>query len=215
MEKIEKKINGFIGAAMGSMGVMILLGLVFVLAPGFMLGILRWGITILLLLTGAGMIARDMQTGRFFSIFSTSLMGIFLIIMGIVVALHPETLAIVTIALGAYMIINSFMSLSVASNIKGTSAYAWALLSNIIGLICGIIMIIHPGASSEAIIMLAGVILIIYGVSGLIDALIIKSKIDEVKKGYKNAKKTAKMLLEDAKEAEVVEKKSTKKTGKK
>ncbi len=205
MEKVEKKINGFLGAAMGTMVVMTLLGLVFVLAPGFMLSILRWGITILLLGAGITMIARDMQTGRMFSLFSTSLLGVFLVIMGIIIAIYPETLNVVTIVIGAYMILNSFMQLSVASKIKGSSAYNAALITNLIGLICGIIMIVRPGDSNEAIITIAGIVLMIYGISGLIDTFILKTKIDHVKETVKEAKKETKKLVEDIKEAEVVE----------
>lgn len=211
MDKIEKKINGFLGAAMGSMAMMILLGLVFALAPGFMISIMRWGIAIILLLSGAAMIARDMQSGKIFSIFSTSLMGVFLVLMGIIVAIYPETLNIITIAFGVYMILSSFMQISLASRIRGTgNAYNVAIITNLIGLICGVIMIVRPGDSNEAIVTIAGILLIIYGISGLIDTFILKSKIDQVKKTVKEVKKDAKRLADDIKEAEIVDKKSKK-----
>ncbi len=211
MEQIEKKINSFLGAAMGSMAMMILLGLVFALAPGFMISIMRWGIAIILLLSGAAMIARDMQSGKIFSIFSTSLMGVFLVLMGIIVAIYPETLNIITIAFGVYMILSSFMQISLASRIRGTgNAYNVALVTNLIGLICGVIMIVRPGDSNEAIVTIAGILLIIYGISGLIDTFILKSKIDQVKKTVKEVKKDTKRLVDDIKEAEIVDKKSKK-----
>ena len=211
MDKIEKKINGFLGAAMGSMAMMILLGLVFALAPGFMISIMRWGIAIILLLSGAAMIARDMQSGKIFSIFSTSLMGVFLVLMGIIVAIYPETLNIITIAFGVYMILSSFMQISLASRIRGTgNAYNVAIITNLIGLICGVIMIVRPGDSNEAIVTIAGILLIIYGISGLIDTFILKSKIDQVKKTVKEVKKDTKRLVDDIKEAEIVDKKSKK-----
>jgi len=215
MEKIEKKINGFLGAAMGSMAIMIVLGLIFVIAPGFTLNILHWGITIILLLTGIAMIARDMSNGSIFSLFSTGLMGIFLVLMGIIIAIYPETLNIVTIAFGVYMILSSFMQISIASRIKGTSAYTASLITNLIGLLCGVIMIVRPGDSNEAIITIAGILLVIYGISGLVDTFILKSKIDNIKKTVKEVKKDAKRLVEDVKEAEVVEEKPSKSSTKK
>ena len=211
MEKIEKKVNGFLGAAMGSMAVMILIGLAFLLAPGLMLGMLRWGLAIILIIAGIAMVSRDMSTGRIFSLFSTSLLGIFFILMGIIIAIHPETINIVTIAFGVYMILNSVIQLSIASRIRGTRSYNTALVTNVIGLVCGIIMIIHPGTSNEVVIMIAGALLIIYGISGLVDTFILKSKIDTVKENVKKASKTAKTLLDDVKEAEVVEDKDDKK----
>jgi uncharacterized membrane protein HdeD (DUF308 family) len=211
MEKVEKKINGFLGAAMGSMLVMTVLGLVFVLAPGFMLSILHWGITVLLLAIGIAMIARDTQTGRMFSLFSTSLLGMVLVLAGIIIAIYPETLNIFTIAFGAYMILNSFMQLSVASRIKGSSAYTAALVTNLIGLVCGIIMIVRPGDSNEAIITIAGIVLMVYGISGLIDTFILKTKIAAVKDTVKEAKKEVKHLVDDIEEAEIVDEKKSKK----
>ena len=215
MEAIEKKINGFLGAAIGTTLIMTLLGLVFFLFPGTMLAIMQTAISILLIAIGVFMIARDMQTGRVFSLFSTSLLGIFLVIMGIIIAIYPQTLNIITIAFGVYMILNSVMQLNLASQIRGSTAYNVALFSNIIGLICGVIMIVHPGDTNEAIVMIAGVVLMIYGISGLVDTFILKSKIDTVKKTVKETvketKKSAKHLLEDAKEAEVVDKKPKKK----
>lgn len=215
MEKIEKKINGFLGAAMGSMAVMIIIGLAFLLAPGLMLSMLRWGLAVILMVAGIAMITRDMSTGRVFSLFSTSLVGIFFILMGIIIAIHPETINIVTIAFGVYMILSSVMHLSLASRIKGTKAYNTALTTNIIGLVCGIIMIIHPGTSNEVVIMIAGALLIVYGISGLVDTFILKSKIDNVKENVKKATKDTKTLLNDVKEAEIVDKKDNEEDSKK
>ena len=219
MDKIEKKINGFLGAAMGSMAGMILIGLLFAIMPGFMISIMRWGIAIILILAGAAMIARDMQSGKIFSIFSTSLMGVFLVLMGIIVAIYPETLNIITIAFGVYMILNSFMQISLASRIRGAgNAYNVALVTNLIGLICGVIMIVRPGDSNEAIVTIAGILLIIYGVSGLVDTFILKTKIDKVKKNVKEAakeaKKDVKELVDDIEEAEIVEANDEKKAEK-
>lgn len=205
MEQIEKKINGFLGAAMGSMLTMILIGIAFVVAPGFMLSIMRWGIAIILLAAGATMIARDMKSGRVFSIFSTSLTGIFLVLIGIIVAIYPETLNIITIVFGVYMILNSFMQLSLASRVKGSNAYNAMLVTNLIGLVCGVIMMVRPGDSNEAIVTIAGLLLIVYGISGLVDTCILKSKIDDVKKSVKKVKKDAKRLADDVKEAEIVD----------
>jgi len=205
MGKIEKKINGFLGIAMGSMIVMFAIGLFFAIAPALVLKILRWGITMLLLGSGIILIARDMVSKNGFSLISTSVVGVFFILMGLIIAMYPETLHIVTISFGVYMIINSFIQLSAASKIKGTSAYNAALITNIIGLVCGIIMIVRPGDSNEVVIMIAGIVLMVYALSGLLDTWILKTKIDVVKEEVKKAKKDTKNLLEDAKEAEIVE----------
>jgi uncharacterized membrane protein HdeD (DUF308 family) len=209
MEAIEKKLNGFLGAAIGTTLVMTAIGAFFFIFPGVMLAIMQTVISLLLIAAGIILIARDMQSGKIFSLFSTSLMGIFLVIMGIVIAIYPQTLYLITIAFGVYMILNSVMQLNLASQIRGTKAYNVALVTNVIGLICGVIMIVHPGGTDEVIIMVAGAVLMVYGISGLIDTFILKSKIDKVKDAFKGAakatKKKSEKLLEDANEAEIVE----------
>lgn len=214
MDAIEKKIKGFLGAAFGTTLVMILLGLIFVMFPGLMLSLMQITISLVLIAIGIIMISRDMQSGRVFSLFSTSLLGIFLVIMGIIIAIYPQTLNVVTIAFGVYMILNSVMQLNIANNIKGTKAYNVALTTNIIGLLCGVIMIIHPGDTNEAIVIIAGIVLIIYGVSGFIDTFILRNKINAAKESVKNSnantKKDTKKMIENATEAEVVDKKEEK-----
>lgn len=214
MEVIEKKIKSFMCAAAGSMIAMIVLGLIFALAPGFTLSVLHWGIALLCIIAGIIMIADDAENGLAFSIFSTSILGIFLVLMGIIIAIYPQTINIVTIAFGVYMIISSIMQLRIAENIKGTSAYVGAVITNVICLLCGIIMIIHPGESNEVIIMIAGISMMVYGVAGLIDAAILKSRVNDIKKNVKKVKKEVDKLADSAEEGEVVDKKSDKKTKK-
>ncbi len=215
MENIEKKLNGFLGAAVSTAFVMTILGLIFVLFPGLMLSIMQAAISIVLISLGIFMIARDMNKGAVFNIFSTSLLGIFFVILGLIVALYyQQALSIITIAVGVYMILNSVMHLNIANQIRGTKAYNVTLLSNIIGVICGVLMIVHPGETNEAIVMIVGFILMVYGVSGLVDTFILKKKIDAVKdtvkKAAKETKKAAKSLIDEAKEAEIVDKKDEK-----
>ena len=208
MEKIEQKINGYIRALMGGTGMLILLGVVFFVFPGFILSILRWGMAVILFLIGAGVIARAMSRGR-----STgTVTGIIFVLLGLLIATHPETLNIVMIVLGLYMIITSVSSLVFMQNVKNPTIHTLSIVSSVIGLVCGVIMFVHPGESTEAMLQIAGIILCVYGVSGLIEMITVKVKFDDVMTGFKTAKKTANKMLEDAKEAEIVEKKSKKKS---
>jgi hypothetical protein len=66
-------------------------------------------------------------------------------------------------------------------------------------------MMVRPGDSNEAIVTIAGLLLIVYGISGFVDTCILKSKVDDVKKSVKKVKKDAKRLTDDVKEAEIVD----------
>lgn len=208
MEKIERKINSFIGMTIGASAILIALGLVFFMFPLAILDILRWIMVVILVASGLGAVFRSAARGGSFGI----IVGIIFFMLGLLIAMHPETLNIVMIILGLYMIINSISSMLFMSDAKSTKAYTYSMISSIIGLVCGLILFIHPGASTEMIMQIAGVLLMIYGVSGVIEGLTIKSRVDDVKDSFKTAKKNVKSLLNDAEEAEVVEKKTAKKS---
>jgi len=206
MEKIEQKINGFIGMTIASTLILTALGLVFFILPGTILNVLRWIMVAILVTTGFGMILRSASRNGSAGI----VVGIIFFMLGLLIAMHPETLNIVMIILGLYMIITSVSSLLFMQNMRNTTVYTMTIISNIIGLICGVILFAHPGESTEMIMQIAGVLMMIYGISGLIEAMTIKARVDDVKENFKTAKKSAKSLLDNAKEAKIVDKKSKK-----
>ena len=65
-------------------------------------------------------------------------------------------------------------------------------------------IIFQPIVSTAAAIMLFGIMLIVYGISDLINVFILKTHVQEFSKKMKSAKK---YLTEDIQEAEVVDKK--------
>ncbi|MBQ2638725.1 MAG: DUF308 domain-containing protein [Candidatus Saccharibacteria bacterium] len=206
MEKIERKINGFIGMTIASTLILTALGLIFFIFPGAILNVLRWIMVAILVTTGFGMILRSASRNGSAGI----VVGIIFFMLGLLIAMHPETLNIVMIILGLYMIITSVSSLLFMQNMRNTTVYTMTIISNIIGLICGVILFVHPGESTEMIMQIAGVLMMIYGISGLIEAMTIKARVDDVKENFKSAKKSAKSLLDNAKEAKIVDKKSKK-----
>jgi len=206
MEKIEQKINGFIGMTIASTLILTALGLIFFIFPGAILNVLRWIMVAILVTTGFGMILRSASRNGSAGI----VVGIIFFMLGLLIAMHPETLNIVMIILGLYMIITSVSSLLFMQNMRNTTVYTMTIISNIIGLICGVILFVHPGESTEMIMQIAGILMMIYGISGLIEAMTIKARVDDVKENFKSAKKSAKSLLDNAKEAKIVDKKSKK-----
>ena len=75
---------------------------------------------------------------------------------------------------------------------------------NIISVVSGFIIIFQPIASTAVAVMLLGIMLIVYGVSDLINIVILKSHVNEFSSKMKSAKK---YLTDDVQEAEVIEKK--------
>ena len=83
------------------------------------------------------------------------------------------------------------------------SAFTASILMNIISVVSGFIIIFQPIASTAVAVMLLGIMLIVYGVSDLINIVILKSHVNEFSSKIKSAKK---YLTDDVQEAEVIEK---------
>jgi|GEM_PF-2949558 len=211
MKEIGKKIKTLLAAATGTAVFMFVLGLIFVLFPGASLGIIQTVITWTLIAFGVGLIVRDFMSDGF-GLLSTSFLGVILLIMGIIFWVNPESIFILTVVFGIYMIASSISKISIATRIKNTapSAASWSIASSVLSLICGIIMVTSPMRSMEIIMVISGVTMMIYGLSGVVDMFVLRSKVSDIESvmnSKKSGKKSAKKIAETAEEAEVVEKK--------
>jgi uncharacterized membrane protein HdeD (DUF308 family) len=110
--------------------------------------------------------------------------GLLSIIIGIIMLAMPNLLAtIFTIALGIWIILSSINIISISISVsKGVSNwYLWFLLG-IIDLICGVIILFNPFASSISIVVLAGIVLMIHAAVTFVDTMMVKKDIKEVTK---------------------------------
>ena len=93
--------------------------------------------------------------------------------------------------LGTYFILDSIFKLKVITFLRRIDNTSWilTLLLTILSIICGIVLIANPLDSSIAIALFAGIILIVYSITGIIDMLLFKKNIhDLVKEWKKNIK---------------------------
>lgn len=213
MEEIEKKVKGLISAATGTTIAMMAIGLVLICWPGLSIKIVQYIVGGVLIAGGIAMIAREFSRGAEFGLFSSSIFGVILTLIGLFIISYPQTVYLLTIIFGAYMIIASITKIGVTSRIRAVApdAYAWSTFTNLVGLVCGIIMFFHPGIGTEAIVVFIGVMLLVYGISGLIDSIVLRARVDDLSSAMKHttkkAKKTVKQLEEEARDGEVVDKK--------
>ena len=191
MQQLQKKINSYIDTGICYAVLMILLGVVMLVFPGLSLDIIRWTIAIVLIAGGILLVVNDLRRQTVASMFSGSVLGVGLLIMGIVVIVYPDVLGIIPIILGAYMIISSVMTLRLATSLKNVSntSFYLALITSIVAIICGIILIANPLGGAIAITSLIGAIGIIYGISGLVDLIVFRHNIDEIAKYIKSQTK--------------------------
>lgn len=206
MRDFANKINNFLNAAINTAILMVAIGIFLTLFPTLSLEITRWIFIIALISAGLNMITSDLTGKKRGGLISGTVFGSFNLLLGLIILINPEILNIIPIAIGFYVVISSLTKLRMTLALKeiSNSAFTASILMNIISVVSGIIIIFQPITSTAIAVMLLGTMLIIYGVSDLINIIILKAHVQEFSKKMKSAKK---YLTDDIQEAEVIDQK--------
>lgn len=209
MQNLTNKINSFLNAAISTTVLMICVGLFLAIFPTLSLEITRWIFIIAFISAGVSMISADLTGKRQQGLISGTLFGSFAVLLGLIILTNPGILSIIPIAIGFYVVISSIMKLRMILALKeiSTSAFSASVLMNLISVVSGCIIVFQPITSTAVAIMVLGMMLVIYGVSDLINVFILKTHVQEFSKKMKVARK---YLTKDIKEAEIVDKKKSK-----
>ena len=176
-----------------------ILGLVMAIIPGISLEAMGIAIGIFMIIYGVSLIVLDFMAHHVYIPFYGIMSGLLSIIAGIVIIAMPNVLTVVFgIALGLWIILSSVNIISVAITVRGkVKNWGWWLLLGIIDLICGIIILFNPFASSISLVVLGGIIIMVHSVITIVDMIMIKNDakelskaIEETVKGVKEAKTT-------------------------
>lgn len=206
MRDFANKINNFLNAAINTTILMVAIGIFLALFPTLSLEITRWIFIIALVSAGLSMITADLTGKKRGGIISGTVLGSFNLLLGLIILINPGILSIIPIAIGFYIVISSLTKLRMTLALKeiSNSAFTASILMNIISVVSGIIIIFQPIASTAVAVMLLGAMLIVYGISDLINIIILKAHVQEFSKKMKSAKK---YLTDDIQEAEVIDQK--------
>ena len=171
-----------------------ILGLIMVAVPNISLEVIGIAFGVYIILHGIALIVLDFMSHNMYVPFYGIMTGILSIIAGIIMLAMPNVLTTVfAIALGIWIILSSINVISISISVrKGVpNWYLWLILG-IIDLICGIIILFNPFASSISIVVLAGIIMMIHSAITFIDTLMIKKDVKEVAKALEASVKQAK-----------------------
>lgn len=206
MRDFTSKINNFLNAAINTTILMVAIGIFLALFPTLSLEITRWIFIIALVSAGLNMITSDLTGKKRGGLISGTILGSFNLLLGLIILINPGILSIIPIAIGFYIVISSLTKLRMTLALKeiSNSAFTASILMNIISVVSGIIIIFQPIASTAVAVMLLGAMLIVYGISDLINIIILKAHVQEFSKKMKSAKK---YLTDDIQEAEVIDQK--------
>lgn len=174
-----------------------IIGLIMSVAPGISLQTIGIIVGIYVIAHGIALIAMSFATHVVYVPFYGVISGLLSIILGIILLAMPNILpTIFAIALGIWVILSSvnIISIAVAAK-KEYSKWGLLLLLGIVDLICGIIVLFNPFASSLTIVMLGGIIIMVHSVINIIDMIMIRNNVKDITKaveaGFKEAKKSS------------------------
>lgn len=187
-----KKFNQIINEAIGISIIFLLLGIIFLIYPNISIQVVAYLIAFILIGSGIYLIGLEFTNRIIFFPMDTLFNGIISVILGTIILIYPNIFqTIIPIMLGIYFILDSIFKLKVIMFLRRIDNTSWilTLLLTILSIICGIVLIANPLDSSIAIALFAGIILIVYSITGIIDMLLFKKNIhDLVKEWKKNIK---------------------------
>lgn len=191
MQGIKKKINGLINTTIGVSAVFMGLGILFLLFPETSLDVIRWFIVAVMMIAGVYLIASDFSRKNVNPFFSTITTGAVLVIIALIFAMYPNIMNIFPIVIGAWFVVSAISSLRFATTLRGTTPGALAIITAVLSLICGLLLIFNPWGGQISIMIFAGVMMIIYGISNIVEMVTIKHNIKEVSEAFKAIAKEA------------------------
>lgn len=161
-----------------------ILGLVMVLVPNISLQAIGIVFGVYMIVHGAALIVLDFMAHNIYIPFHGIMSGFLSIIVGLILIAMPNILSTVfVIALGIWVILSSINTISVALTVRNTISnwYLWLLLG-IVDLICGVIVLFNPFASSITLVVFGGIIMMIHSVLTFADTIMIRNDAKEVVK---------------------------------
>lgn len=183
-----KKLNSWINSSIFISILFIILGIMMILFPKTSLSVFAYLIAILLMINGVYLIVLDCRMRNLFIPMDTLLSGLLSVLLGIMMFLYPNTLKImIPVALGTWFILSSILKIRISFSLKdlGTPSWIWTLLMAILSIICGFILILNPSVTSITVTLIAGIMMIIYSISDIVDMVVFKKHMNEIAKHFK------------------------------
>ena len=171
-----------------------IIGLIMVVAPGISLRTIGIVVGIYIIVHGVALIALPFMSRIIYNPFFGIMSGLLSIILGIILLAMPNILStIFAIALGIWIILSSvdIISMAIVSR-KEYSSWGLLLLLGIIDLVCGVIILFNPFASSISIVVLGGIIIMVHSIINIADMIVIKKNVKDIAKAIESSFKEPK-----------------------
>lgn len=180
-----KKLNKFMTTSIVLSALLLVIGIVLMFYPSISLKIIFYLIGMGLVISGI-LFMFSSSDGVLFMSFQS--MGVFQIILGVIVLIHPDLLkTLIPILIGIWMVVRSSIDLKLSFVLKDSNYSGWlfVLVLAIISMVCGVIIALNPEISSEAITTAFGIIVASYSITNIVDMAIFKKNINSIAKELK------------------------------
>lgn len=178
------KLNKYLNSGIILTIVFLLVGGILIVKPDISFNIISYLIGVSLVVSGIYLFIIDSKTNNIF--INVFLYAILLTLIGILIILNPVTLKVILpIFLGLWFLISGIFKIRLDIYMKDEPYFILSLITNIITVICGVILLINPVESVSAITISLGIIIVISSISSLIDIIIFKKNINSVVKYLK------------------------------
>ena len=178
------KLNKYLNSGIILTIVFLLVGGILIVKPDVSFNIISYLIGASLIVSGIYLFIIDSKTKNIF--INVFLYAILLTLIGILIILNPVTLKVILpIFLGLWFLISGIFKIRLDIYMKDEPYFILSLITNIITVICGVILLINPVESVSAITISLGIIIVVSSISSLIDIIIFKKNINSVVKYLK------------------------------
>lgn len=178
------KLNKYLNSGIILTIVFLLVGGILIVKPDISFNIISYLTGASLIVSGIYLFIIDSKTKNIF--INVFLYAILLTLIGILIILNPVTLKVILpIFLGLWFLISGIFKIRLDIYMKDEPYFILSLITNIITVICGVILLINPVESVSAITISLGIIIVVSSISSLIDIIIFKKNINSVVKYLK------------------------------
>ena len=178
------KLNKYLNSGIILTIVFLLVVGILIVKPDISFNIISYLIGASLIVSGIYLFIIDSKTKNIF--INVFLYAILLTLIGILIILNPITLKVILpIFLGLWFLISGIFKIRLDIYMKDEPYFILSLITNIITVICGVILLINPVESVSAITISLGIIIVVSSISSLIDIIIFKKNINSVVKYLK------------------------------
>ena len=179
---MKDKIKKFINSAIIMAVAFLVLGLVFIIFPELSLDTIRWATAIFFFAAGAYMLAAN--AGSKHPMFAATIFGVILLVIGLIFAANDGVMNIFPIILGIWFIISSMSTIRYATALQSSNAKTWSMMASGLSIFCGVLLIINPWGGQIAMMTFAGIMMVIYAISSLIDLMTLKKNLKDLNKKF-------------------------------